>query len=262
MAVAAVLAPPLQIPQGFAPAVQEPAPQCNLSALFKERCYWSRKGFRLPPIQESLQELEAFFKLAKGVVGSYDVLLRRLSTENSFEALLKILVELSPIAAKAWEIACREEKLTIEEVSSGSFVGTGNKKLFHSKAGSMYLSFTHKIKLNKDAEPVHKLRSLIFEIMNAVQRKAILTIIERVQKGKLSREEYVFMLESIEYNSHHWRYRICVELGLPNDANPCYSNFDVYWLKANTIKEGCEQSHAGNYRTRWDDLYAKIFGAL
>jgi len=172
-------------------------------------------------------------------------------------SIIDILSQNSPIFAKAWKLANQPEKLQIQECSDESFTFMNEYKTYENNYGADYSYSLHRIRININASAVRKAFSLIFETINAIQRNCMQETSKLAEEGKISREEFAILIESIECNSVLWREKIGHQLGL--EVATHYSDFPSEWEDSNKpIQEGFI-SHTEKYRREWDVLYSANF---
>lgn len=159
-----------------------------------------------------------------------------LSAKNILNALLKI----HPLFAKAWELA---EQPDLEEIPPEA----SEDPREHSRGNLAYYSLdSHKITIENGRTEVQKLSAMVFETINAIQRASF----ESVKKwDDLTREEYAFLSESVEYNSDYWRTIILRDPEAPS------IDYKGLWKTHNISYAEGLISHAEAVRRRWDRVY-------
>jgi len=166
------------------------------------------------------------------------------SCPPTIETIVQGLIQESPLFAKAWALVNRDEKLKLIEMSTP-----------HCLLGpAFYLSPSHAIHIHKSLNIYMKTFCVIFEVMNALQREHIHRIHQLARFGELSREEFTFSIEALEYETSWWTLKI---LGKSLDIN-----LTEYWKIENIpvapskhLPEG-GPPHTDIYRELWELLYA------
>jgi hypothetical protein len=155
----------------------------------------------------------------------------------SEEVIRKTLIESNPLFAKAWELAKNPDikELTEDFARNSHLPGWA----------ACYIPGKHTICLLKNALNGQKLCGLIFETMNAVQRKSF----EILGTLNLSREEYAICAEYIEWHSYVWERKMLYPKGRLID-------FYKAWELSNIPSPGQSVTHADTQRKQWDHLFS------
>jgi hypothetical protein len=205
----------------------------------------------MPKIPFFSGENEAYFSTAKIFSLAHD-LVRLLPKGFGLDDLLKLLLK-APFFVKVWDAAKRPE---LREVSDDYFVDANGKREFAAGQGADYNTDKHLISINKDSIPVIKLQNLLFEALNAVQKERFLAFDKCARAGKLGREDYVIIIERIEYDTQVWYNKLLHLFGYVSQAD---KGFAACWKRVQVpfIKDGV--SHADEYREVWDLAYGAAF---
>jgi hypothetical protein len=164
----------------------------------------------------------------------------------TIHAALRDLQQKSPYFAKAWEIANVEKLVKLEEHPDEVFADGGD--VVHERGTSAdYTACDHLIRISNVANGKEKMINLVFETLNALQRKTIQKRTEWVWEGRLCRESFALITERVELNSYQWRQKI-MEGRLDFESE----SFDSYWRGVNAPYSEGLIAHAEFYRREWD----------
>lgn len=104
----------------------------------------------------------------------------------------------------------------------------------------------HRIEIAKCETYEELLERLFFESFNALQKRSFDAIVSLRDSGQLTREEYVYLNEWIEYRGLIGRFVL-----LNHDMDPPPS-WPVHWENLNKLHAGHIVSHANHHRKGWD----------
>ena len=166
-------------------------------------------------------------------------------------AIINLLSQKSSIFAQAWKLANQSEPLKVQECSDNTFTYLNGKHRIHPIGlGACYSDSKHLIRVSKNASTDEKAGSLIFETINAIQKSSFQEADRLSKEGKLNREEYSILIESIEFNSGLWHDKIVRQIGYKPICTT--TDFPDEWRCANQpLAEGLTP-HAERYRLEWD----------
>ncbi len=170
----------------------------------------------------------------------------RLFSEDSnrkIDLIVKNLCEASTFFAKAWELANRKIKLTIEEA--------GKMEPDNAK----YTPKPHRIYLDKYSIRSIKIMNIVFETINALQGDSLSKIFDLAGEGKVGREEYALLIEWVEQNSIIWRQKISDQLRLSTFDLQMH-DFPFQWNFSNKPAPDRQFPHAEKYRRTWDSAFS------
>ncbi len=137
------------------------------------------------------------------------------SSPNLASIVLCLLQE-SPLFAKAWALVNRDEKLKLIKMSKAEF----NK----CNSSGFYGQNSHAIHIHKSSNIYDRTDTVIFEIINAVQRERFMRVTQLAELGELSREEYTLFKENLEYDTLYWNLQI--------QGRTLTNNFTEDWKKS------------------------------
>ena len=161
-----------------------------------------------------------------------------------------ILSAVHPLFAKAWEMANRHQRVAVKEVKKEESVVESN---IHAKGDyASYHCDTHEIEVAPEATPAYKVELLFFETMNAMQREIFEVIFNLAGEGELNREEYVSLIELVEYRSEAWKNKM---LNYMKERPKSFSCFNEAWVHVNKPHFPGAISHADHYRQIWDNAF-------
>lgn len=160
----------------------------------------------------------------------------------------------------AWRLLNQTDKIVIKEVADKDFVQFGVTSFAYGR-GACYFEKSHEIWVNKNSP--HKISSIIFECMNALQRDSFNKLDHLSSLGEISREELPILNEWIEYHSSLWHEQIISEMGLTEETLDLQINasFQTLWKFVNIPLLPWLSSHAEVYRRAWDSLYSSAYFA-
>ncbi len=229
-----------------------PAPELEELRREAEHLALAREDTRLNPSQiprPYLVGVAVPAQIAAADSGGYDK-----NPNCVVDAILTRLQEVSPLFAKAWALANREQRITLEEVTHEAILSNGANP---GSSGAAYCPIRHRIRISKDSAPRRQVLLLIFETINALQRSSV----GRVVYG-LGREELALSCEWIEKATAEWTAKIVRELGENIPATP---PFEELWVERNTLPSVAKQRigericHTDVYRRFWDRIHSSVY---
>ncbi len=166
------------------------------------------------------------------------------SGEPTLECIRDCMIRENRLFAKAWELANRNRKLQLEEVT-----------LKQGDLPASYNAGLHKINISSHFELHLKVYFVTFELLNALHGELFNHGEGSAYFGKLEREESALLKEYLEYHTVLWSLRI---LGVPI---PPDCTFQEMWKNANKVNDfnNTGLSHADFYRQTWDRVLAAPF---
>jgi hypothetical protein len=164
--------------------------------------------------------------------------------EPTIENILRLL-KTAPFFRILWDKAGAPR---IEEVPDETYFAAS----YARGKGALYNSESNVILIDKRTPLKRKISHLIFELLNAAQRKRAQEVFHQAEAGNLAREEFTLLLERIEFDTNLWHTKILNLFGFEATS---YKKFSDYWAATQVpfVKHGI--SHADAYRRRWDKNY-------
>jgi hypothetical protein len=172
--------------------------------------------------------------------------------DPSMANILKLL-NTAPFFRSLWEKAGEPQ---IVEVPDDYFAGVGNPD-YTKGTGAAFNSSENIIRINQKASLDRKIFYLIFELLNAVQKERFAKIEQLAMAGDLSREDYVLLVERIEFETQIWQQKILQLFGY--NFFKIEANFSDFWKAVNTPFVVGGVCHAAAYREHWELNYMTAY---
>lgn len=163
----------------------------------------------------------------------------------SFEEGLEYVFTACPIAKRLFQLGGSPA------IRQGTGFGTREFQVNNEEDSAVYLASSHTIEINDKASWRVKIKCLLFELLNSLNRERLLWITRQSKEGKISRTEYAILCEWCERTSIYWYEEIAIAMKekiIRLDS----LKFPSLWIYLNKpLREGL-LPHAKGYMWDWD----------